>query len=72
VEFWLAGGNGYGSPGEPISYEAVLNALGQVVQEAGLDSDEVWPHRYRHTLGTLLINQPDVKEATISTLLGHG
>jgi integrase len=72
VEFWLAGGNGYGSPGEPITYVAVLKALDRVVEEAGLDSGKVWPHRYRHTLGTLLINQPDVKEATVSTLLGHG
>lgn len=72
VNFWLTGGKGYGSPGEPITYVAVLRALDQVVEEAGLNPKEIWPHRYRHTLGTLLINQPDVKEATVSTLLGHG
>jgi integrase len=72
VTFWLAGGKGYGSPGQPMSYVAILNALDQVVEEAGLNPKAIWPHRYRHTLGTLLINQPDVKEATVSTLLGHG
>lgn len=72
VDFWLAGGNGYGSPGEVITYAALLKALDQVVEEAGLNPKEIWPHRYRHTLGTLLINQPDVKEETVSTLLGHG
>jgi len=72
VTFWLAGGKGYGSPGAPITYSAVLNAVDAVVEEAGLNASEIWPHRYRHTLGTLLINQPQVKEETVSTLLGHG
>ena len=71
VEFWLAGGKGYGNPGQPITYHAVKEALDQIVVEAGLNPKEIWPHRYRHTLGTLLINQSQVKEATVSSLLGH-
>lgn len=71
ANFWLMGGRGYGVLGIPITADLIRKAIKQVASEAGLDPSRTWPHRLRHTLATQLINQPQVREGTVSRLLGH-
>jgi integrase/recombinase XerC len=56
--------------GQPIAGRVVNRMLARVLQEAGLDQDDVTPHTLRRTFATHLIRQ-DVDVRTVQELLGH-
>ena len=59
-----------GSRGTPITREAVWKKLKKIAEEAGVDSDKIYPHAFRHFFAFSYIKEYH-NVCTLADILGH-
>jgi site-specific recombinase XerD len=57
--------------GDPVTAHAVWRIVKRVAREAGLDTRQIRPHKFRTTFATTLARDKEVDIRTVQELLGH-